>query len=202
MLMRPSNDTFDTRRNIVDAAQRIMSGKGFSAVGLNEILNSAKVPKGSFYHYFESKDALGEALLTEYFDDYLTDMDRTLNMPGQSAAQRLMNYWRQWAQTQQSFDCQGRCLAVKLGAEVSDLSESMRQALKTGTAEIIGRLAVTIEAGAADGSLEVEGRADEVAQNLYQLWLGASVMAKIVRDAQPFEAALQMTRRILHLPAG
>ena len=200
--MRPSNDTFDTRRNIVDAAQRIMSGKGFSAVGLNEILSSAKVPKGSFYHYFESKDALGEALLTEYFDDYLTDMDRTLNMPGQSAAQRLMNYWRRWAQTQQSFDCQGRCLAVKLGAEVSDLSESMRQALKTGTAEIIGRLAVTIEAGAADGSLDVEGRADEVAQNLYQLWLGASVMAKIVRDAQPFEAALQMTRRILRLPAG
>jgi TetR/AcrR family transcriptional repressor of nem operon len=123
-------------------------------------------------------------------------------MPGQSAAKRLMNYWLQWALTQQSFDCQGKCLAVKLGAEVSDLSESMRQALKTGTAEIIGRLAVTIEAGAVDGSLEVEGRADEVAQNLYQLWLGASVMAKIVRDAQPFEAALQMTRRILHLPAG
>lgn len=202
MLMRSSHDTFDTRRSIVDAAQKIMSGKGFSAVGLNEILISANVPKGSFYHYFESKDALGEALLTEYFDDYLTDMDRTLNMPGQSAAQRLMNYWLQWAQTQQSFDCQGKCLAVKLGAEVSDLSESMRQALKTGTAEIIGRLAVTIEAGAADSSLEVEGRADEIAQNLYQLWLGASVMAKIVRDAQPFEAALQMTRRILHLPAG
>jgi len=199
--MRPAHDTSDTRRNILDTAQRIMSGKGFSAVGLNEILSSASVPKGSFYHYFESKDALGEAMLTDYFDSYLTDMDRTLSMPGESAAQRLMNYWRQWAQTQQSFDCQGKCLAVKLGAEVADLSESMRQALKTGTAEIIGRIAVAIEAGAADGSLEVEGRADEVAQNLYQLWLGASVMVKIVRDVQPFEAALQMTRRILHLPS-
>ena len=197
--MRHAHDTVDTRRNILDAAQRIMSGKGFSAVGLNEILSSASVPKGSFYHSFESKDALGEAMLTDYFDDYLTDMDRTLNMPGESAAHRLMNYWRQWAQTQQSFDCQGRCLAVKLGAEVADLSESMRQALKTGTAEIIGRIAVTIEAGAVDGSLKVEGRADEVAQNLYQLWLGASVMAKIVRDVQPFEAALQMTHRALHL---
>jgi len=200
--MRSSREPLDTRRNILGAAQRIMSGKGFSAVGLNEILSAAKVPKGSFYHYFESKDALGEALLTDYFDDYLTDMDRTLNMPGQSAAQRLMNYWLQWVRTQQSFECQGKCLAVKLGAEVSDLSESMRQALKTGTAEIVGRLAVTIEAGVADGSLEIEGRADEKAQNLYQLWLGASVMAKIVRDAQPFEAALQMTRRTLHLPAG
>jgi TetR/AcrR family transcriptional regulator, transcriptional repressor for nem operon len=197
--MRPAHDTADTRRNILDAAQRIMSGKGFSAVGLNEILSSASVPKGSFYHYFESKDALGEAMLTDYFDDYLTDMDRTLNAPGESAAHRLMDYWRQWARTQQSFDCQGKCLAVKLGAEVADLSESMRQVLKTGTAEIIGRIAVTIESGVADGSLKVEGRADEVAQNLYQLWLGASVMAKIVRDVQPFEAALQMTHRLLHL---
>ncbi|HEY9130848.1 MAG TPA: TetR/AcrR family transcriptional regulator [Dyella sp.] len=197
--MRPAHATADTRRNILDVAQRIMSGKGFSAVGLNEILTSASVPKGSFYHYFESKDALGEAMLTDYFDAYLTDMDRTLGMPGESAAQRLMNYWRQWTQTQQSFDCQGKCLAVKLGAEVADLSESMRQALKTGTAEIIGRIAVAIEAGTADGSLEVEGRPDEIAQNLYQLWLGASVMVKIVRDVQPFEAALQMTRRILNL---
>jgi len=199
--MRSAPDTSDTRRNILNAAQLIMSGKGFSAVGLNEILSSASVPKGSFYHYFESKDALGEAMLTDYFDAYLSDMDRTLNKPGESAAQRLMSYWRQWAQTQQSFDCQGKCLAVKLGAEVADLSESMRQALKTGTAEIIGRIAIAIKAGAAEGSLKVEGRPEEVAQNLYQLWLGASVMVKIVRDVQPFEAALQMTRRILHLPS-
>lgn len=200
--MRSPHENSDTRRNILDTAQKIMGGKGFSAVGLNEILSSANVPKGSFYHYFESKDALGEALLTNYFEAYLAEMDHTLGMPGQSAAQRLMNYWLQWAQTQQSFDCQGKCLAVKLGAEVSDLSESMRQALKTGTAEIIGRLAQAIEAGIADGSLQIEGRADEAAQNLYQLWLGASVMAKIVRQAQPFEMALQMTRQILHLPAS
>jgi TetR/AcrR family transcriptional repressor of nem operon len=200
--MRSSRESSDTRRTILDTAQRIMGGKGFSAVGLNEILSTAEVPKGSFYHYFESKDALGEALLKSYFEDYLAEMDRTLSMPAQSASQRLMNYWLQWAETQQSFDCQGKCLAVKLGAEVSDLSESMRQALKTGTAEIIDRLARTIEAGVADDSLKVHGPANETAQNLYQLWLGASVMAKIVRNVQPFEAALQMTRQILHLPAS
>jgi TetR/AcrR family transcriptional repressor of nem operon len=200
--MRSSRESSDTRRTILDTAQRIMGGKGFSAVGLNEILSTAEVPKGSFYHYFESKDALGEALLKTYFEDYLAEMDRTLSMPAQSASQRLMNYWLQWAETQQSFDCQGKCLAVKLGAEVSDLSESMRQALKTGTAEIIDRIARTIEAGVADDSLKVHGPANETAQNLYQLWLGASVMAKIVRNVQPFEAALQMTRQILHLPAS
>jgi TetR/AcrR family transcriptional repressor of nem operon len=48
-----TNDTSDVRANILAVGQRIMSGKGFSAVGLNEILTEAKVPKGSFYHYFD-----------------------------------------------------------------------------------------------------------------------------------------------------
>jgi len=39
----------------------------------------------------------------------------------------------------------------------------------------------------------------DVAQALYQLWLGASVMAKIVRDNQPFRAATMTTRQLLHL---
>lgn len=47
-----------------------MAAKGFSAVGLNEILTAASVPKGSFYNDFSSKDALGEALPDDYFADY------------------------------------------------------------------------------------------------------------------------------------
>src|SRR5689334_11959269 len=63
----------DTRRIILDTAQRIMAHKGYSAVGINEVLAEAGVPKGSFYHYFPSKDAFGEAILKSYFADYLTD---------------------------------------------------------------------------------------------------------------------------------
>ena len=114
-------------------------------------------------------------------------------------AQRLMNYWRQW-QDNQSFDeCQGKCLAVKLGAEVADLSEAMRAALQRGTSEIINRLKRAIAAGVAEGSLAVSDDPDRVAQSLYQLWLGASVMVKIVRTTEPFETAMLTTRRLLHL---
>lgn len=57
---------FDTRQSILDTAQRVMAHKGFAAVGLNEVLAEAGVPKGSFYHYFASKDAFGEALMKNY----------------------------------------------------------------------------------------------------------------------------------------
>lgn len=176
-----------------------MASKGFSAVGLNEILTDAGVPKGSFYHYFGSKDAFGVAMLESYFKDYLADLDSTLSQPGLNMAQRLMNYWRQWQQTQSFSDCQGKCLAVKLGAEVADLSENMRLTLKSGTSGIVTRLTQAIKTGVAEGSLQIDDKPGCVAESLYQLWLGASVMVKIVRNTQPFESAMLLTQQTLHL---
>jgi TetR/AcrR family transcriptional repressor of nem operon len=191
----------DVRAHILATGQRIMAGKGYSAVGLTEILTAAGVPKGSFYHYFGSKDAFGEAMLQAYFDDYLAEIDRTMAAPGQTMAQRLMAYWHAWQSAQSFQDCQGKCLAVKLGAEVADLSEAMRRVLQSGTDGIVARLAAAIAAGVEEGSLAIDGDATAVAQSLYQLWLGASIMVKIGRSAQPFETALATTRQMLHLAA-
>lgn len=196
-----AHESSDTRDNILASGQRLMAGRGFSAVGLNEILTSARVPKGSFYHYFDSKDAFGEALLEGYFEDYLAGIDETLSRPGMTMAQRLTAYFHDWQEAQSFLDCQGKCLAVKLGAEVADLSEAMRASLKRGTAGIVARLATAIQAGVAEGSLAIDDAPGRVAESLYQLWLGASVMVKISRNAQPFESAMSTTRQILHLPA-
>jgi TetR/AcrR family transcriptional repressor of nem operon len=193
-------ETSDVRQGILDVGQRIMAAKGYTAVGLNEILATAGVPKGSFYHYFGSKDAFGEALLESYFETYLDEIDQTLSQPGLTMAQRLLNYFRIWQDTQSFQDCQGKCLAVKLGVEVADLSEAMRAVLKRGTSGIIDRLASGIESGLAEGSLAISGTPHEVAQNLYQLWLGASVMVKITKSVQPFETAMSTTRQLLNQP--
>jgi TetR/AcrR family transcriptional repressor of nem operon len=194
-----TQESSDVRDNILAVGQRIMSGKGFSAVGLNEILTEAKVPKGSFYHYFNSKDAFGEALLSSYFEDYLADLDAVLGQPGLTMAQRLLNYFDMWRANQSFLDCQGKCLAVKLAAEVADLSESMRGVLNQGTSAIIARLGAAIESGVIEGSLAVDDTPRQVAQSLYQLWLGASVMVKIVRGTGPFDSAMALTRQMLHL---
>ena len=187
------------REHILTTGQRIMAGKGFSAVGLKEILDESDIPKGSFYYYFSSKEDFGVALLQHYFDAYLADLDETLGQPEGNHAQRLLRYFQIWRETQSFSDCQGKCLAVKLGAEVADLSDKMRHTLMQGTAGIISRLADALEAGAAEGSLTLEDDAEKVAESLYQLWVGASVMVKIVRTATPFDAALKMTRQILHI---
>lgn len=188
-----------SHRSILDAGRRTVCSKGWAAVGLNEILRTAGVPKGSFYYYFTSKDAFGEAMMRDYFVDYLADMDQIFAQQGRSWADRLMDFWLQWRQTQSLDDCQGKCLAVKLGAEVADLSEPMRLALRDGTTEIIARIERVIQAGTAEGSLSTDLNAYAVAQTLYELWLGASVMAKIHRDIAPVDNALAFTAQILHL---
>ncbi|PYG51773.1 TetR family transcriptional regulator [Pantoea sp. AG1095] len=191
----------EIRDHILATGQRIMAGKGFSAVGLNEILTDAGVPKGSFYHYFSSKEAFGVDMLARYFDDYLAELDATLSQPGLTMAQRLMNYWQLWRESQSFSDCQGKCLAVKLAAEVADLSDSMRGTLQTGTAGIIARLADALEAGVEEGSLSIDDKPSRVAESLYQLWVGASVMVKIVRNTGPFDSAMSMTQKIIRITA-
>lgn len=176
-----------------------MSRKGFAAVGINEVLSQAGVPRGSFYHYFSSKDAFGEAMMKSYFVEYRADMDRILSEPGLTAAERILRYFDSWREKQSAENCQGKCLAVKLGAEVADLSESMRCELKKGVDTIIDRLEHMIVDGLQDGSIRIRAGARATAEILYDVWLGASIVAKINRDSQHLDTATLATRQLLRL---
>jgi len=197
--MSTATQALEVRQHIIDTARRLMARRGYTAVGLNELLKAADVPKGSFYHYFDSKEAFGQALLDSYFASYLAEMEVTLVKGAGPAAERLMQYWAEWLQIQGHGDPEGKCLAVKLGAEVSDLSDPMRLALGRGTRAIMDRLATALEAGLADGSLHGIASAHAMAEMLYQIWLGASLLAKITDDSQPLVAALKATAQLLHV---
>ncbi|MCF5144299.1 TetR/AcrR family transcriptional regulator [Pseudomonas sp. WS 5532] len=192
-----NNQAKSTRQVILDTAQVIVGRKGFSAVGLNEILQAAEVPKGSFYHYFNSKDAFGVVLLDSYFDHYVNGMQQLFNQPELSGFAKLMRYWQSWVDNQTGCTDTGKCLAVKLGAEVSDLSEPMRLALQRGTARTIELLAQALQHGIEDGSLQAQLHPESLARRLYALWLGTSVMSKITRTSAPFDEALLLTQHLL-----
>lgn len=187
----------DIRQHILDTAQDIIARKGFTAVGLSEILQSANVPKGSFYHYFPSKDVFGQALLESYFNGYMLELDVLQGDAGVSASQRLLNYLAHWLETQSTSDADGKCLAVKLAAEVSDLSEPMRVVLCNGTEQVVARLTNVMCEAIVDGSLPAGTNAQDMATMLYHLWLGACLRAKITRDRKPLDAALNTTRILL-----
>ncbi len=184
------------RQHIIDVAKSLMTNKGYTAVGLAEVLSTAGVPKGSFYHYFRSKEEFGQALLEEYFQEYIGRVDIVMAAEG-TGAERLLGYLRYWAQTQAFDHPEEKCLVVKLGAEVCDLSEDMRTELEEGTALIIQRITRCVEQGMTDGSISTTQDAPTLAESLYQLWLGASLLVKVRKTTTPFETALITSERLL-----
>ncbi|WP_028101014.1 TetR/AcrR family transcriptional regulator [Pseudoduganella violaceinigra] len=186
----------DVRQGIIDAALPLFMHKGFTGVGLTEILAAAKVPKGSFYHYFGSKEVFGAAVIDSYFERTLARIDDLLAQ-GATGRQGILNYFEDWRACQLAESSQ--CLAVKLGAEVSDLSETLRAALHRGTSGITSRLERCIERGAADGSLAQGLDAKVLAVALYQSWVGASLLAKINHDRGPLDTAMAGTQQVMNL---
>lgn len=186
----------DTRQHILEVARTLMTGKGYTAVGLAEVVAAAGVPKGSFYYYFKSKEEFGQALLGNYFSAYLAQIDALLDGAG-SANERLMAYFQHWTTTQGVDLPVDKCLVVKLGPEVCDLSEDMRQVLRQGTDAVIARIARCIVQGQADGSIATPTAAPVLAESLYQLWLGASLLEKVNRHGAAFETARLTTQQLL-----
>jgi TetR/AcrR family transcriptional repressor of nem operon len=189
--------TQDTRQHILDVGYQLVVTKGFTAVGLSELLKTADVPKGSFYHYFKSKEQFGQALIEEYFKTYLARSHSVLHSSEGNGRQRVIDYFSRWLEIENGVCNANKCLVVKLSAEVSDLSEAMRVTLAQGTDKIIEQLASSIESGVQDGSISTLDSAT-TARILYQQWLGASLLNKLNQDQVNLHQCFAATERMLN----
>src|SRR5438132_4961652 len=57
-----------TKAALVDAGLHLMLEKGYHHMGIQDVLQAAGVPKGSFYYYFPSKEAFGLAVIAQFAD--------------------------------------------------------------------------------------------------------------------------------------
>ena len=196
-MSRPSQFS-DTREHLLATGESIILGKGFSAVGLAEILGCAGVPKGSFYHYFRSKEGFGVEMLRRYFEHYDARLLQALDPEQGNARDCLLGYFSGWLDRhQQCEEGNQSCLAIKLAAEVSDLSEPMREALAEGMGRVVLRLSDCIRRGQHEGSLCTRLPAEDTAGSLYSLWVGAALLFKVQHTQQPMQQALALTAALL-----
>ncbi|WP_353172564.1 TetR/AcrR family transcriptional regulator [Acinetobacter rudis] len=198
--MKPSQaqKSEDKRNLILESGFNLVLRKGFVGVGLQEILKNCNVPKGSFYHHFESKEAFGCVLLEHYISDYEQRLEK-LWSNDHSAQDKILSYFDAWIYDEQ-IQCgwAETCLIVKLAAEVSDLSEDMRLIMDTGTKWLVAKIAHLIEQGVQEGSVHIQAQAPDVAQVIYQMWLGAALLSKLQKDKTPLKQAMQATKFMLN----
>src|SRR4051812_41166684 len=129
--------TGTTKERILNAAEELMLAKSFHSVGLNEILSAVKVPKGSFYHYFESKEQFGVELIRHYVSDGTARKRRLLLTEELDAnpLERFIAFLNSSVAHFVETDCKQCCLVLKLGTEVACMSDDMRAVLADGMRE-------------------------------------------------------------------
>lgn len=77
------------RDEFIDATQRLMQTKGYDELSVRELLDDLGASKGAFYHYFDSKAALLEAVVERIVDGAMASVQHLLADPGISAPEKL-----------------------------------------------------------------------------------------------------------------
>lgn len=172
---------------LLRAGLEALTEKGFSATGIDEILGRVGVPKGSFYHYFDSKEAFGLDLIERYGAFFARKLDRHLLNPALSPLGRLQAFVDEAKAGMARFDYQRGCLIGNLGQEMGALPESFRARLQA-TFESWQRLMEVCLREAQDiGELSRDVDPAQVAAYFWIGWEGAVLRSKLERSAVPLE---------------
>ncbi len=107
-----------------------MLEKGYNATGINEVLTACNVPKGSFYHYFSSKEDFGLSVINTFDEHYVQDLDKALTDPKVAPLKRIKNYIDGAIEKAEKRQCSRGCLIANLSQEMADQNEVFRIRLK------------------------------------------------------------------------
>jgi len=188
-----------TKERILDAAEELMWRKSFHSVGLNEILTAVGVPKGSFYHYFESKEHFGVELLKHYIKDAtLVKSEALTNRNVESdPSERLLVFLEGSIDSFLANRGKCPCLVLKLASEVTSFSEPMREVLAGGMETWLAIVAGVFDEAKALGTIPRDLDSKNTAGLMRDLWAGAIQRSTVSNSVQPMEAALDFIRQHL-----
>lgn len=161
-----------------------LTEKGFSATGIDEILRGVGVPKGSFYHYFGSKETFGAELIDRYASYFAGRLDRFLGNVQHSPLQRMRDFTAAAEASMARFAYKRGCLIGNLGQEMGALPESYRRLLSDVFVDWQHRTADCLRAAQAAGEIEEHHDADQLAAYFWIGWEGAVLRAKLERSGQ------------------
>ncbi|MBO0943712.1 MULTISPECIES: TetR/AcrR family transcriptional regulator [Comamonadaceae] len=181
----------DARELLMRAGLEVLTEKGFSATGIEEILSRVGVPKGSFYHYFDSKEAFGLGLIDRYGEFFAAKLDRHLLNRTLTPLARLHAFIDDAKSSMARFGYRRGCLIGNLGQEMGALPESFRARLQHTFEDWQRRFALCLVEAQQVGELTSEVNAQQVAEFFWIGWEGAVLRAKLERRAAPLDVFTQ-----------
>lgn len=187
-----------TRDRLLSAGLEQFLTSGYAATGVKEILDVAEVPKGSFYHYFPSKEAFAVEVIRLYFSQEQKFAEAVLGETAVSPLKRLRNYFQRSVERYESAGPVRGCLLGNMSQEVADHSVSVQSLLHEKFKLWQGTVADVVRQAKARQELPDSLKASETAAFLINGWEGALVRMKADRSTAPLHEFVQFAfQRVL-----
>jgi TetR/AcrR family transcriptional regulator, transcriptional repressor for nem operon len=179
----------DTRDKLIRTAEKLMLRGGYSATRVDDVLRSAHLSKGSFYHFFDSKEALGLAALERYYADRVGRLAAGPHAAEEDPLRRAHAFLEHAARIAPELWREG-CLLASFAADAAGSSPVVGAALRQRTAELRALLADLLAPLATP-----ETTASDLAEQFLVCVEGAIVLARIDGDPGHLRRGLERFRR-------
>lgn len=184
---RSGRTAADTREELLRAGMRLLTEQAYLSTGIDQILGEQGIPKGSFYHYFASKEAFGHAVIDRYGAYFARKLDRWLLDESAPPLQRLAHFMADAQAGMVRHDFRRGCLIGNLGQELGASHAAFRDHLEATLVDWQGRVARCLDAARAAGDLAAGADTARLARLFWIGWEGAVLRAKLVRASEPLD---------------
>ena len=188
---RRPRDPEGTRKRLLEAAFQQVYRYGFQSAGIDTILAATNVTKGALYYHFDSKEALGHAIVDEIVaklvrDRWLLPLERSKD---RNPIDVLIGIVRSIPTRPK--DVRGGCPLVNLAQEMSPLDEQFRKRLEKLFRAWREGVATLLRKGQSQGTVRRDLNADEAASFLVAMVEGYEVLAKNAQDVKVWEVGIK-----------
>jgi TetR/AcrR family transcriptional regulator, transcriptional repressor for nem operon len=184
-----SRDPERTRERLLQAAFREVHRSGFQSAGIDRILAATNVTKGALYHHFESKEALGYAIVEEKIAKLTHDRWLRPMLRDGQAIDILISVVRRIPARLQ--DVRAGCPLLNLSQEMSPLDEQFRKRLERIFLDWQEGVAALLRKGQAQRTVRRDLNPDETASFLVAMVEGYATLAKNAQDAKVWKAGVR-----------
>ena len=174
-----------TRDKLIESGAQLISQQGYNATGINAVLKTCGVPKGSFYHYFASKEDFGLAVIERFATTYDASLVTLLEDSNTPPLERLRRYFASGRDYMHECDHATGCLIGNLGQELSGQSDTFRDALNLVFQRWEQRLVRCLQDAQANGDIAVHTAPEALASFILTGWEGAILRAKTLKSVEP-----------------
>lgn len=182
-----------TRDRLIDVGLERMRKCGYGATGVQEILDGADMPKGSFYHHFGSKEEFTAAVLERYVTLEAERCRKFLENARQAPLRRLRRYFEDLIRTAgQSAPIQG-CLIGSLSLEISGTSPLLQRCLSSDFTRWQAAIAAVLQEAIEKGDLPNSFRPEKLAGFVLNSWEGALLRSQADKSDTPLKDFVHYT---------